>query len=75
MASSLNCLLSSLNKYRYTMNAAKGREEAIKECISLGGTAKAINEDDTEYTVLEIDNTKIHVWQVYPDIDRIYYEY
>jgi len=65
----LAVMIEALKQY---LSAKGGVPLARERTRQLGGTVNANPEGGI---IIKIDGTTIHVWQPYPDIDYIYYEY
>ncbi len=75
MTATVDKMIAGLEECRDKMTAKEGLIFATNLCETLGGYVEINNEPEQEYTVLNVGGESISVWQVYPDIDKIYYEY
>ena len=68
----LTNMINALNSYRTNNTANEGLDLARRYANKLGGTV----EDNPEGgIIIKLMGSQIHVWQPYPDIDYIYFEY
>ena len=65
-------ILKSLEEFRKTMTANVGLNSAELLCKKIGVT---VEENPEGGLIIKVDGYTIHVFQPYPDIDKIYYEY
>jgi hypothetical protein len=65
-------MINALDEYRKNLTASKGLEYAKSTAIELGGS---VIDNPDGGTIIVIAGETVHVWQLFPDIDRIYYEY
>lgn len=68
----LDSLIKGLDDFRKNLSAKEGLERARALADELGGK---IENNPLGGIIVEIGDNKIHVWQLYEDIDKIYYEY
>ena len=70
--SPLDRIICNLEECRKTMNAKEGL--SFLENLS-GEIGAKVDCNPEGGIIIRLDEHTIHVWQPYPDIDRIYYEY
>jgi hypothetical protein len=68
----LKSMINALKSYRANNTAKEGLELAKRCANELGGS---VDDNPEGGIIINLLGSQIHVWQPYPDIDYIYFEY